>query len=493
MISVVIKGPAFEEAYQQIKLAIPYADLVELRLDYFNFLDFPSLARLRAHFSIPMIFTLRSQRQGGSYTQSEDNRLKNIHCLLELKPEFLDLEYDIEASFIEEIALKYPGIKLILSYHNFEETPKDLEGIYQKMLNPSAFFYKMAVTANSSLDALRFLAWAKHSHDRLIAVSMGEHGQISRILGPVIGNPITYAALNEDQKSAPGQLTAKTLIEKYRYYSLSPKTTIYGLIGDPIDQSISDETHNFLIKTLGIEAVYIKIQVSQEELPDFLTYAKDFSFKGLSVTMPLKEAILPFLDAIDLQALAIGAVNTLVFDRGKISGFNTDGIGALNAIERHFLVNNKKMMIIGAGGAAKAIAYEAHKRGALVTIVNRDKTKAQEIAERLSLKGVGLDSLSTCFENCDILINSTPISFELPKTLSPSTLVMDIKSKPKETVFLLQAIRKGCCVVFGYEMFVEQAACQFKLWLNPIDLRQIKEILETSAKSCFSEIQTLSI
>ena len=283
-----LKDPTFEEARQQISKAVVCADLVELRLDCFTLLDLVALKILRSQFSIPMIFTLRSQIQGGSYTQSEENRLADIRRLIELKPEYLDLENHVSACFIAEISSQCPEIKLVLSYHNFADTPEDLESIYQEMQKTPASFYKIAVTAKNCLDALRLVCWAKKSDDKLIAISMGSYGQVSRILGPMMGCPITYAALEEDQKSAPGQLSAKTLIERYHHRSLNPHTALYGLIGDPVDQSISDETHNSLITVCGIDAVYVKIQVNPSELSDFLQFAKQLPFHGLSVTMPSK-------------------------------------------------------------------------------------------------------------------------------------------------------------------------------------------------------------
>lgn len=487
MLCVVIKGPTFEEAHQQISEAAAYADLLELRLDCFQSLDLASLKILRSDFSIPMIFTLRSDIQGGSYSQSEENRLTDIRNLVMLKPEYLDLENHVSACFITEISTQHPEIKLVLSYHNFRETPEDLERIYQEMQKIPAFFYKIAVTAKNCLDAMRLLCWAKKSEDKLIAISMGYHGQVSRILGKMIGCPIIYAALGEDQESAPGQLSAKILIERYHYYSLNPQTALYGLIGDPVDQSISDETHNSLITAYGIDAVYVKIPVNPSELSDFLQFAKQLPFQGLSVTMPLKEHILSFLDEIDAQALEIGAVNTLLFKERKIFGFNTDGIGALDAIENAYQVKDKRIVIIGAGGATKAIAYEAHRRGGIVTIINRDERKAFQVAEALHCRGKGLDYMAICAETgYDILINCTPSSQPIaPDYILAEAIVMDITTKPKETIFLQLAKEKSCSIIYGYCMFIEQALGQFTLWLNNNFCSQKgRKILEKKAIEC---------
>jgi 3-dehydroquinate dehydratase / shikimate dehydrogenase len=487
MICVVIKGPSLEDVYRQISAAFAYADLVELRLDCFALLDMTALKKLRSHFSIPMIFTLRSQQQGGSYPQSEENRLIEICRLCALKPEYLDLESHVSPSFIKEIASQYPEIKVILSHHDFETTPKNLDKLYQKMKIVPAHFYKIAVTPQNCLDAMRFVCWANKTNDQLIAISMGSHGQLSRILGPMIGTPITYAALEEDLLTAPGQLSAKTLIEQYHHRSLNRHSALYGLIGDPVDQSISAETHNHLFTTCGFNAVYVKIQVKTSELAEFLNYAKQLPFRGFSVTMPLKESILPYLDGIDPRALDIGAVNTLLFEDNKINGFNTDGIGALNALENEGLVKDKRVIIIGAGGAARAIAYEAKQRGSHVTLVNRDKGKALQIAQRLHCTGKGLEDMVACAqEGYDILINCTPVALPIASDyILPQAVVMDIVTKPKDTPFLKQAMEKGCQVIYGYEMFIEQAIEQFNLWFkNRIDFHESRQILENKAKEC---------
>ena len=379
-------------------------------------------------------------------------------------------------------------IKLILSYHNFSETPTDLDHIYQEMRKISVFFYKVAVTAKHSQDALQLLCWTKkRSDNKLISISMGTHGQITRILGPIVGAPITYASLDDDHQTAPGQLSAKTLIERFRYHSLNPHTAIYGLIGDPVAQSISDETHNSLFRTYGLNAVYVKIQISQPELANFLHLAKELSFRGLSVTMPLKEAIIPHLDDIDPQASNIGAVNTLLFQEGIIKGFNTDGTGALDVIEKRLSVKNKHVVIIGAGGAAKALAYETCRRGGLVTILNRHLEKAQEVANRFHCKAKTLEEMDDCAKlGYDILINCTPNPMPIhPKHILPRSSVMDIKTKLEKTSLLKYALEKECLIINGYRMFVEQAAGQFTLWFKDhIPVQECKKILENETLKC---------
>lgn len=485
MICIVIKGPSYLDAFKQISQAIHNADLIELRLDCFESIDFDELRSLRSSFSIPMIFTIRCKQQGGNYHNTEKERLHTLKQLATLEPEYLDLENTVPQDIVEEITSKHSKIKIILSYHDFSKTPDDLNAILHSMQKTKAAFYKIAVMAQSSNDALQLLCWAKKTPENVIAISMGIHGQISRILVPIIGGHWTYATLDDDQQTAPGQLTASTLIERYNYRSLTPSTHLLGLIGDPVSLSVSDITHNALMHSFNLNSVYIKMVVKPEELQQFLQLAKELPFLGLSVTMPLKEHIIPLIDSLENSAKNIGAVNTLQFTNGKIKGYNTDALGALNALESFSKVKGKRLVIIGAGGSAKAIAYEAVQRGALVTIVNRDKTKAEKLSKTLSCNAVGIDEMSHCAQNgYDILINSTPSDMPIDSIdILPHTFVMDIKTRPLNTTLLNEARKKGCHIVYGYRMFVEQAVAQFHIWFHDaINLDDIKTELQNSVE-----------
>ena len=205
---------------------------------------------------------------------------------------------------------------------------------------------------------------------------------------------MSYACLNKELATAPGQLTVKELIENYDYPQLTPATQLYGLIGDPVEQSIGDLTHNALMQTLEIDAVYVKMHVRAQELKEAILNLKSLSFKGLSVTTPHKETILKYLDFLDPEAQEIGAVNTIILKDAKAFGYNTDGIGALSAIEKYFPVHYKTIVILGAGGAARAIAYEAKKRGARVILLNRNLERAKIVGKSLRCEWRSLEELN---------------------------------------------------------------------------------------------------
>lgn len=476
MLCVSIKGPSFQEVEGQIQQASLYADLIELRLDYFQDKEIYLFADLPSKYPIPIILTLK-------------NSPFPFDLVSKLHPQYLDIEYEKFSDVVDQFLKDHPEIKLILSYHDYTKTPEHLHTIFQQMKKIPAFFYKIAVTANNCLEGHYFFKWNKQIYNSEIStltVSMGSHGQITRILSPLLGNPITYASLDDQHTTAPGQLSAKILVEQYRHSSLNALTQIYGLIGDPVEHSISDITHNHFLKMHNLNAVYVKTQVKPHELKEFLEIAKNM-YQGLSVTMPLKETILPYLDQIDSDALAIEAINTLLFQDQKILGFNTDGIGALNAIEKKISVKGKKIWILGAGGAAKAIAYEAKKRGAYITILNRTIEKGKNLAKRLECDFKPFDQVTECCY--DILINCTPSSQPIEKEyILPHSYVMDIKTKPQMTPFLLTAFERKCTIIYGYEMFVEQALGQYNIWFkDQLKLSETRQSLEESALFCLQK------
>lgn len=462
MLCGVITGPSLNEIQNQIAEASLSADILEIRWDCFDSLEFEITCKL------PMIFTLRPLSQGGHYLKSEEIRLQELERLMQAKPGFVDLEYTIPIDFIQELQKKFPEVKIILSYHNFDYTPDDLSGVLAFLKQKPVDLYKIATMANSTIDALRMLNFTKSTGSNVIGLCMGEYGVITRIL-----NHFTYASLNDHYASKLSQLSLDTLINCYRYKSLNSETDIYGLIGNPVEKSPSNITHNRVFEFHNLNAVYIKMNIKPQELEAFFKEIKSLNFKGLSVTMPLKEAVMPFLDEIDSKAHAISAVNTIVFKDKKLIGYNTDCTGALLAIEEKTSVKSKDILIIGAGGSAKAIAFEAILRGAYVTILNRNIEKALSVASLLNCAGGSLDDIKTHY---DILINCTPGEMPIDAShIIEGSYVMDIKIHP--TVLLNIAKEKGCSLIFGYDMFVYQAIEQFKLWLKrPIEVNKIKAL-----------------
>ena len=299
-----------------------------------------------------------------------------------------------------------------------------------------AKLYKLATFAHSTLDALRMLLTVRHLRSKgrnVIGLCMGAFGHITRVF-----SPITYAHLGSP--TAPGQLSAYELKNIYRYPQKEPW---FGLIGDPIEQSISHLTHN---KHLP----FVKMQIQPQELNQALDLIKALPFQGLAVTIPHKEQVIPGQ-----------VINTLVRKGNGFIGANTDGIGALDVLGKN--VQNKHIALLGAGGCASAIAKVFIDSGARLKIYNR----APKIIEGLPTK-----SLLKPLEPYDILINATScgmLSTDCPlrdDQILPGKTVFETITKPEETTLLNLAKAKGCTLYRGKDLFLAQAKYQFKLWKN---------------------------
>lgn len=466
------------------------ADGLELRLDYVQNLDMQAIKEIRQACSLPVIMTLRNQAHGGHYPHSEDQRLQSMLELCKLNPDYLDLEYDVPVQYIQAIRRMYPAIKIILSYHNFQETPADLLGLFQTIYQADCYAYKIATQALSSLDALRMLhcVLTLCTQYRVIGLCMGEFGQCTRILAPIVGSLFTYACWDNTQATAPGQLTLEELSQIYHYRQLNARTRIYALLGDPVHSSVGHILHNRALRFLHQNAVYVKIRVSQEELAESLDLIRKLPFGGLSITMPLKEMVVPLLDVADADATTIHAVNTVVRADQRWLGTNTDGLGAMQALSEHISLNQQTIVILGAGGAARAIAYAALQQGAKVIILNRTLAKAKRLADDLGCEAYALElfptlsSYTLCINTLPEKTYQDPVLQMLwdPKHIILGTVVMDIVYQPIETMFLRIAKAAGCVCIPGFQMYINQALLQIQHWFQPQDaeLQEIRVLME---------------
>ncbi|MCE5294751.1 MAG: shikimate dehydrogenase [Chlamydiales bacterium] len=452
-ICTVVQGPSFEEAKEQMQ----NASFVEWRLDHFDFCD-------TLDHSGRLILTLRPVHEGGKCTLSEDIRLQTLEKLASLNPTYIDLEHTVDDAFVLKFKQKHPHIQVIRSKHYFEGTPEDLSGEIAKLQALTGDYYKLATVANTSVDTYRMLNAAKNASQNCLLMTMGEGGATSRILAPIVNRPFIYLT----------QITHQELLETYNFASIHPQTAIYGLIGDPIAQSLSHITHNAVMKQLNLESVYIKNRVAPDDLGAFLQEAKKLGVKGLSVTIPHKEQVMQYCDEITVEAKQIGAVNTLLFKDDKIIGSNTDACGAYEALMAHTdTIRGKRVVILGAGGSAKAIAWQLVQKGAHVCICNRTKSRAQALAEALGCQHAAVPP------EYDIIINTIPTDIDT-KHIIPGSIAMDIRALPKNTPFLQEAKKLGCIPIYGHEMFIKQAIHQFTTWFPNINANQVEQILTNS-------------
>lgn len=467
--------------------------LIELRLDYWQKIEIPQVANFIAGANVPVMLTLRPISEGGRFQGSETARINLLQQLIALSPAYLDIENTLENSVIAQLKALNPLVKLIRSYHNFKETPLDLSAVLAEMQHPDVHIYKIATQANSTLDALRMLQFVQSQQQQtIVGLCMGEYGSCTRILAPVVGSCWTYVPSQDQDAVAPGMLTMNELINIYHYPKLNRQTKIFALIGDPVVQSEGHYFHNAYYNDHNLNAVYVKFKLAKNELAEFFQRIKLLPIAGISVTMPLKESVLPFVDHCDEIAERVNAVNTLKIINGEIYATNTDVIGVLQPILEAFdmtktrnirrfeygleqlALRDKKALVIGAGGAAKAVIYALQSAGAAVSIINRSEDKSQLLARQFGIRVQPYDIK----ENFDLVVNTLPdvplvrdfISPIVDNVVSSATLAMDIIYKPKETAFIQCAQRFTTKIIYGEKMFIAQAEAQAK-YFKQLDIQ----------------------
>ncbi|HKY03421.1 MAG TPA: shikimate dehydrogenase [Blastocatellia bacterium] len=479
----VITEQTCEAARDAIIRAAAQADIIELRLDYLRDLDFTrpeNLGLLLSEKPCPVIITCRAASEGGLQRIADDARLR---LLVEGARQVADY-CDIEAVFYNRATRLNPDLsRLIVSYHNFDETPAGLESIYQTMSAMPAAVYKIATRARSvedSLSIFRLLELARNEGKRIIALGMGEPGIITRLIGPSRGSFLTYGSLERGAESAPGQVTCEELKNLYRIDRISSATLITGIIGRPVSHSASPVMHNRAFDAHGLDAVYLPIEVD-DPVVFFDRFVRpssreiDWNLRGLSVTIPHKTAVLPLLDELDETARAVGAVNTLVIEGNRVKGYNTDVEGAMGPLLSHCSIEDERFGVIGAGGAARAVIYGLLKRGARVEIFARDVKKAKLLADSFDDAAIAMTGSIESIASSDatVLINTTPVGMrghsegESPvpcEAFEGRSLAYDLVYNPLETRFLKEALAAGCRTISGIEMLAAQAALQFELW-----------------------------
>jgi 3-dehydroquinate dehydratase / shikimate dehydrogenase len=459
------------------------AELVELRLDWLS--QLPDLRRLIDNRPTPVIITCRRRDDGGRWRGSEEQRLTILRSAIVAGVDYVDLEEDIAKSIP-----RYGATKRIVSYHNFDETPRDIEQIHARMCKLDPDIVKIVTLANSPGDAARMLQISKSSDVPTVAFGMGEIGLFSRILCGRFGSPLTYATFSRDRELAPGQLAFEEMRDIYRYESITEKTQIFGVIGDPVAHSMSPLVHNFAFQAAGIDAVYVPLRIPQDTLAKSLDELNGLGMQGFSVTIPHKQAAADYSHYSSESVRAIGAANTLIRNEmGEWQSDNTDYDAALDSvllgIDREHpdvaRLMGKKVMLLGAGGAARAVALAMVRSGAVVTIAGRTHKRAIALADEIGCQQCSWENRGA--GEPDILINCTPVGLH-PNVdhtpydshwLTEDMLVFDTVYNPETTLLLRNARQKGCKTVSGIEMFVRQAAEQFKMFTGqPASLEQMR-------------------
>jgi 3-dehydroquinate dehydratase / shikimate dehydrogenase len=462
------------------------ARFIELRLDFFaKAVDFK---RLLPHKKCPWIATLRRHTDGGRWKGTEPERKMILRQAIVSGFDWVDLETDVA----DEIK-RFRNVKRIVSYHNFNETPDELEGIYDQMTQQDADVLKVVTMAQHPSDCMRVLDLLKGAKKPTVGHCMGEIGFPSRILSLRYGAPFLYAAFNKERGITPGLPSYDDVKRYFHVYDINAETKVYGVLGDPVAQSFSPALHNLMFRRTGINAIYLPFRVPRGELPESLQAFDRIPVHGYSVTIPHKEPAAALAAEIDDRVKETGAANTLVKKVGGFHAFNTDYEAALEGLRRNMPVEEGRRkeikdtgaMILGAGGAARAVAHALHRAGASpIWIVGRTVDKTEKLANEVHGKAVEWAARHNI--DCGILVNCTPIGMH-PNLddspvhagfLKPGMVVFDTVYNPEQTLLIKEAKSRGCPVVTGVEMFVRQAAMQFELFTDQkADVEAMREIL----------------
>ena len=416
------------------------ADLVEVRLDY---LEDPqeSIHARWDRLPLPVIATCRGNERGGQFAGSIDEESRILEHAARNGARFVDIDY--------RFARPFGAAEVIGSFHDFAGTPPDVESILERACASSAQIGKVATFVNSWSDNRRLLALAAQLWPKpVIVTGMGEIGQITRVIGPSRGSLLTYAS--STTASAPGQIPVREMNEVYRFRRVKKATKLIGIVGNPVGHSLSPVIHNRAFESLNLDFVFLKFPTP--DVNDFFDSARAIGIEGLSVTIPHKSAVIPFLDELTAEAREAGAVNSVVWRDGKWIGNNTDIHGVRAALaSASFDPADKTVVILGAGGAAKAAAV-AVKGAKNITVLSR-----REVPDAQNYR-------------CDLLINATPVGMYPMIDASPihgtipANTVFDMVYNPPITRLLRSAADQGKTVIQGTTMFLAQAARQFEIW-----------------------------
>ena len=461
-----------------------YADITELRVDCLEPNERLLIRRFPEQAGMPVILTVRRHIDGGQFVGGEGVRVNLMARGLAFAETdrrrnfaYLDIEDDLDIPSLEEAAGTF-GTRIIRSYHNSQGTDSNLLAKIRSMRHSGDEIIKIAVRANSTKDVLHLLKAGRECPDQeKILISMGHYGTYSRILTEQFGSAICYTSAFAEEDAppaAPGQVDVEELSKLFHFHNITKNTKIYGITGNPLRMTSSPNFFNTVFELEATNAIYIPFPT--DSIIDFMEIANYLGLEGVSVTIPYKEAVIPFLNSMTDEVQSIGACNTLILTPQGWKGANTDArgfSGSLLAFLSRENFKRQRVTVIGAGGAARAVVYELHRLGAKVLILNRSPQKAALLAAPYKCAWGGLDEreISKIEKYRDIIIQTTSVGMEGGSLDMADPLafynfcgreeVMDLIYNPRMTPLLRRASNAGCNVLNGYDMLIRQAQYQY--------------------------------
>jgi len=485
-ICICLTGKTLAKDLELLEKNRKYVDLAELRVDCldpderFHIRRFPEMA------GMPVILTVRRSLEGGHYVGGEGSRISLFakglaYAAADQRRNFayLDLEEDLNVPSLEEAARTF-GTRIIRSWHNMEGVDQDLPGKIKKLRRVGDELVKVSVTANSLADVVKVYRAAKETAgiDKIL-ICMGEYGVNTRILSEFLGSRISYTSQPGDgvQCAAPGQLEPKELAELYRFREISTKTKVYAIAGYPLKFTKSPVFFNTVFKMDQVDAVFVPIVA--DSIDSLISLAEEIGLSGISISVPYKEKIIPYLVSRSEKAASIGACNTLVKVPEGWMGYNTDAAGFSDSLLSYIGkkdLKGRKITIIGAGGAAKAAAYEVHRLKGKAIILNRTPANARGLAEPYGFAWAAFDSRGAVMmeKYSDIIIQASSAGMAPNENIDPiefykfsgKEIVMDFIYEPQKTRFLKRAEESGCRILNGSDLLHRQARYQYAFFMN---------------------------
>jgi 3-dehydroquinate dehydratase/shikimate dehydrogenase len=434
------------------------ADLVEVRLDTAS--D-PDPLGVVAGRRCPVLVTCRAAFEGGKFTGSEEARERLLASAIDAGAEYVDVEF--AAAFRDRLIARAPS-RCVVSAHDFTGVPADLAERFTAMRATAAAIVKVAVMTPRLADQLPLfdLAARQSERGRHVLIGMGEAGIASRVLSARLGNAWTYAG----HAVAPGQIPAARMLGEFRFGRCTATTPVFGVVGKPIAHSVSPAIHNAAFADLGMDAVYLPL--AAQTFDDFLAFARAIGLVGASVTAPFKRDALASAARVDDVARRVGAANTVrLASDGQWESMNADVDGFLAPLDAVAL-EDKRVAVLGAGGAARAVLAALASRGARSSVCARRRDAAQELASQW---GAGVGAFPPTPGSWDVLVNTTPVgtwpdvdALPIPPESASGPLVYDLVYNPPRTALMRAAAARGAMVIGGLDMLVAQAARQFEWW-----------------------------
>ncbi len=464
-----VDAPTMVERAESLVRDNPF---LELRLDYIIH-PLEALPKLKnfveLHPEATFIATCRRAVNGGKFKGTVAAQIAVLRKAADIGFQLVDLELQsVESLKANDLRELYDRVGLIISYHDFKAT-KNIDRQFKEISKYPSDFYKLVSTATSLHDnvvMMKLLEGNSGKHE-MVGLCMGEQGIISRVLGVRAGSVFTFGSAAKGEETAPGQVLASELRDVYRIEMVDQATQVYGVAGDPVSHSLSPVMMNAAFRRETVNAVYLALHA--RSLKDLMACVQDIPIRGLSITMPYKQEILSLLENSDPLTRQIGACNTLVRAAdGKLYGFNTDVAGVIVPLEQRMNLAGIRVLIVGAGGVARAAAFGLKTKGAEVFITNRTMEKGQSLARQAKVKYMKRADVAK--QQFDVIINATPVGMNNTKQ-SPleekelnTKYVFDLVYTPAETRLVKMARAKNIQVIPGLEMFVQQGARQFEIW-----------------------------